>query len=73
MRVVISKRVCDLVGIGLSAAAACAAAIKLLEERTGGEGGLIAVDAHGQVGYAFNTRAMPHAYAIGDNPVVVGS
>jgi beta-aspartyl-peptidase (threonine type) len=73
MRVVISKRVCDLVGTGLSAAAACAAAIRLLEERTGGDGGLIAVDARGQVGFAFNTRAMPHAYAVGDSPVVVGS
>jgi len=73
MRVVISKRVCDLVGTGLSAAAACAAAIRLLEERTGGEGGLIAVDARGQVGFAFNTRGMPHAYAVGDSPVVVGS
>ena len=73
MRVVISKRVCDLVGTGLSAAAACAAAIRLLEERTGGEGGLIAVDARGQVGFAFNTRAMPHAYAVDDSPVVVGS
>ena len=73
MRVVISKRVCDLVGTGLSAAAACAAAIRLLEERTGGEGGLIAVDARGKVGFAFNTRAMPHAYAVGDSPVVVGS
>jgi beta-aspartyl-peptidase (threonine type) len=73
MRVVISKRVCDLVGMGLSAAAACAAAIRLLEERTGGEGGLIAVDAHGQVGFAYNTQAMPHAYAIDDGPVIVGT
>ncbi|MBP8947705.1 MAG: isoaspartyl peptidase/L-asparaginase [Candidatus Promineofilum sp.] len=72
MRVVISKRVCDLVGAGLSAAAACDAAIRLLEERTGGEGGLIAVDARGQIGWAYNTGAMPHAYAIGDGPVVVG-
>ncbi len=72
MRVVISKRVCDLVGTGLSAAAACDAAIRLLEERTGGEGGLIAVDARGQVGWAYNTGAMPHAFAIADGPVVVG-
>ena len=73
LRVVISKRVCDLVAAGLSASAACAAAIRLLEERTGGDGGLIAVDARGQVGFAFNTGAMPHAYAVGDSPVVVGS
>jgi len=73
MRVVISKRVCDLVGTGLSAAAACAAAIRLLEERTGGDGGLIAIDARGQVGWARNTEAMPYAYAIDDEPVVAGA
>lgn len=70
MRVVISKRVCDFVGAGLSAQSACESAIRVLEERTGGEGGLIAVDARGQVGWAYNTRAMPHAYAVGDEPVV---
>lgn len=72
MRVVISQRVCDLVGTGLSAAAACNAAIRLLEERTGGQGGLIAVDARGQIGWAYNTGAMPHAYAIDDGLIVIG-
>lgn len=72
MRVVISKRVCDFVGAGMSAQAACESAIRVLEERTGGEGGLIAVDARGQVGWAFNTRAMPYAYGVGDEPVVSG-
>ncbi len=70
MRVVISKRVCDFVGAGLSAQSACESAIRVLEERTGGEGGLIAVDARGQVGWAYNTNAMPHAYVIDDQPVV---
>jgi beta-aspartyl-peptidase (threonine type) len=70
MRVVISLRVCDFVGAGLSARSACEAAIRLLEERTGGDGGLIAVDARGQVGWAFNTAAMPLAYATDDEPVV---
>ena len=73
MRVVISKRVCDLVGTGLSAAAACQAAIRLLEERTGGDGGLIAIDARGGVGWAFNTEGMAYAYAVDDAPVIVGS
>jgi beta-aspartyl-peptidase (threonine type) len=73
MRVVISLRVCDFVGAGLTAKSACEAAIRLLEERTGGEGGLIAVDARGQVGWAFNTRAMPFAYAMNDGPVVCHS
>lgn len=70
MRVVISKRVCDFVGAGLSAQSACESAIRVLEERTSGEGGLIAIDARGQVGRAYNTNAMPHAYAIDDRPVV---
>lgn len=70
MRVVISKRVCDFVGTGLSAWSACESAIRVLEERTGGEGGLIAVDARGHVGWAYNTRAMPHAYATDDDPVI---
>jgi len=71
MRVVISKQTCDFVGLGLSAQAACESAIRVLAERTGGEGGLIAVDARGQVGMAFNTQRMPHAYAIDDQAVVV--
>jgi beta-aspartyl-peptidase (threonine type) len=71
MRVVISMRVCDFVGAGLTAKSACEAAIRLLEERTGGEGGLIAVDARGQVGWAYNTKAMPLAYAINDAPVEI--
>jgi beta-aspartyl-peptidase (threonine type) len=72
MRVVISLRVCDFVGAGLSAKSACEAAIRLLKERTGGDGGLIAVDARGDVGWAFNTQAMPFAYATNDEPVVSG-
>jgi len=72
MRIVISKQVCDFVGSGLSAQAACEAAIKLLAERTNGRGGLIAIDARGQVGMARNTNGMPYAYAISREPVVSG-
>jgi beta-aspartyl-peptidase (threonine type) len=69
MKVVISKRVCDLVGDGLSSQLACEASIRLLKERVDGLGGVVAIDRHGQVGIAFNTAAMPHAYAIGDGVV----
>jgi beta-aspartyl-peptidase (threonine type) len=72
MRVVISKRACDFVADGLSAQKACEAAIQLLEERTQGHGGLIAVDIRGQVGVAFNTSGMPHAIAVGHNAIVIG-
>lgn len=67
MKVVLSKRVCDLVGDGLSAQAACDAAIRLLEERVGGECGLIAIDTQGNVGVARNTTAMPYAFVMGED------
>ncbi|MCB8943353.1 MAG: isoaspartyl peptidase/L-asparaginase [Ardenticatenaceae bacterium] len=72
MKVLMSKRVCDFVGNGLSAQAACEAAIRLLEERVQGEGGVIAIDRWGQVGWAFNTTAMPYAYVVGEGEVVYG-
>ena len=63
MRIVISKQVCDLVSRGMSVQAACEAALEVLRRRVNGKGGLIAIDRRGQVGIAFNTFAMPHAYA----------
>jgi isoaspartyl peptidase/L-asparaginase-like protein (Ntn-hydrolase superfamily) len=72
MRIVISKTVCDLVAGGLSAQSACDTAIRLLAERTQGEGGLIAVDNRGGIGVSFNTGGMPHAYAAGRNAIVSG-
>lgn len=72
MKVLISKQVCDYVATGLSAQAACEAAIRLLAERVGGEGGLIALDAGGRVGVAFNTAAMPYAYVVVGEEVVEG-
>jgi len=72
MRVVISKRVCDLVAYGLSSQKACEAAIDILIERVQGRGGLIGIDIRGQIGIAYNTLAMPHAYSIGDAEVVTG-
>ena len=69
MKVVISKRVCDFVGSGLSAQAACEAAIQVLAERVDGKGGLIAIDARGQIGVAFNTDAMPYAFVVGEGAV----
>jgi beta-aspartyl-peptidase (threonine type) len=72
MRIVISKQVCDFVAQGLSAQSACEAAIRLLEERTNGEGGLIAIDARGRIGFAYNTAAMPYAFAVGNDPITGG-
>ena len=72
MKVVIGKRVCDFVEHGLSAQAACQAALEVLETRVSGKGGLIAVDRFGRAGWAFNTDAMPYAAALGAEAVVSG-
>lgn len=72
MRIVISKRVCDFVGNGLAAQGACTAAIRVLEERVHGKGGVIAVDPRGNVGFSYNTVAMPHAYALGSDAIESG-
>ena len=71
MKVLTSKQVCDLVAMGFSAQLAGETAVRLLTERTGGEGGLIAIDYLGQVGIAFNTKAMPFAYVMGNEVTVV--
>lgn len=72
MKILISKQVCDFVAAGLSVQAACETAVRLLAERTQGQGGLIAVDRLGQVGFAFNTTAMPYAYVMSEGEIVVG-
>lgn len=72
MKIVISRRVCEFVGAGLSAQAACESAIQLLGERVQGKGGIIAVDALGRIGLDYNTVAMPHAYAVDDSGIESG-
>ncbi len=72
MKIVISKRVCDLVEGGMNASDACASAIQLLEQRVSGLGGLIAIDASGNIGFNFNTDAMPYAFATGDGSISSG-
>ena len=72
MKVVISKRVCDFVEGGMNASEACASAIQLLEQRVSGLGGLIAIDAAGNIGFSFNTDAMPYAFATEDGSIRSG-
>jgi beta-aspartyl-peptidase (threonine type) len=62
MRLILAKRAVDLVERGMSAQAAADAAIETLGQRTGGTGGLILLDAEGNVGFARNTAAMAYAY-----------
>ena len=68
IRLLLAKRVADFLAAGLSAQGAATAAIRLLGERTSGEGGLIVLDRHGRVGYARNSATMAHAFMMDDMP-----
>ena len=52
--------------------AAAQAAIAVLARRVNGLGGCILLDAHGRVGFAFNTPHMAYAYRMADGHEVVG-
>ena len=72
MKVLVSKQVCDYIADGLSTQKACEASIDILKDRVNGKGGLIAVDIRGRIGIAYNTEAMPHAYALANEDIVYG-
>ncbi len=68
IRLLLAKRVADFLEVGLSAQSAATAAIRLLSERTTGEGGLIVLDSQGRVGYARNSVTMAHAIMMDGMP-----
>jgi L-asparaginase / beta-aspartyl-peptidase len=54
---------------GVSLDEACATALESVA-RFGGDGGVIAVTAHGEVSATFNSEAMTRGWRVGDGPVV---
>lgn len=62
MKLVASKRVCDEIARGATAQAACEALVHDLRDRLDASGGMIALSPAGDLGVAFNTRAMPYAW-----------
>jgi beta-aspartyl-peptidase (threonine type) len=72
VRLLLARRACEFLAHGMSAYAAAEAAIRLLGERLGGDGGLILLDRQGQVGFAHNTPHMSFGYLTSemDTPVV---
>jgi beta-aspartyl-peptidase (threonine type) len=62
IRVVMAQRAVDMVGSGSPAREAARRTIDLLEERTGGRGGIILIAPDGTLGFAFNTPHMAHAF-----------
>ena len=60
----IAKRAADSAARGMSARDAAQATIAVLTAKATGEGGLIIVDHLGNVGFAWNSSHMSHAYII---------
>ncbi len=71
MRLLIAKRAADFVARGMNAHAAAEAAIALLGTKATGTGGLIIVDHMGNLGFAWNSTHMAHAYITQDMPEVI--
>src|SRR6266581_2333319 len=61
-RLLIAKRAADLVAHGETAREAAATAIAFLGAKATGTGGLIMVDRKGNIGFAWNSQHMKHAY-----------
>jgi beta-aspartyl-peptidase (threonine type) len=58
MKIVMAKTAADFMAKGESPQAAADAAVRLLTERTAGQGGLIVIDRHGRLGASFSTPDM---------------
>ncbi|HEX9038968.1 MAG TPA: isoaspartyl peptidase/L-asparaginase [Ktedonobacterales bacterium] len=73
IRLTLARRALEFMAGGMSAQAAAEAAIRLLGERTDGQGGMIILDAQGRPGFARNTAAMAYAYMLeGAAEIVAG-
>ncbi len=62
LRVGLAMRALQALERGLDAQAAAEAAVALLSQRVGGQGGLVLLDAYGRVGLAHSTPCLAHAY-----------
>ena len=62
IRVAMAKTALDCLKKGSPVQEAAALAVRILEEKVKGCGGLIMIDPGGEIGYAFNTPTMAYAY-----------
>ena len=62
IRVVLAHRAVESMTSGIGPSEAAQQAIRMLESRTQGRGGILLVDPKGELGFAFNTPCMAHAY-----------
>jgi beta-aspartyl-peptidase (threonine type) len=73
LRACLARTAVDLMAGGMAPEVAAAHAIRTLEERFSGSGGIVVVDALGRPGMAWNTRTMSHAIARAGDPARGGS
>jgi L-asparaginase / beta-aspartyl-peptidase len=64
IRLLIARRAADYIAHGETARAAAQEAIALLGAKATGTGGLIIVDRKGNIGFAWNSQNMKHAYIV---------
>ena len=70
VQLTLARHCADLVGQGRSAMEAARDAIRSLGARVEGEGGLIVLARHGEVGFAHNTPMMSRAWSRADGTIV---
>lgn len=68
VRLMIAKRAADFVARGAVARDAAEAAIAFLGAKASGTGGLILIDRHANIGFAWNSEHMVHAYITSGMP-----
>ena len=72
MRVLVAKNTADFIQAGKSPANAAEMAINDLEKKVNGNGGVIAVNSKGELGFYFNTPRMAHAYIDDKGEIAAG-
>lgn len=70
LRSTLAKTAVELLPDGTDPTQAAQTSLQLLQQRTGGEAGLILIDRLGRIGYAYNTPAMSAAWATSPNPEI---
>ncbi len=70
MRLSLARAALELAASGAPAQRAAQQAVELLASRTGASGGIILITPAGDLGIAFNTRRMSHAYRGPDGQIV---
>ncbi len=71
LRVLLAKTACVFLSSGMWPQEAAQKAVRILEDRVAGRGGVILIDRHGRIGWSFNTPRMAYAYRQGKSDLLV--